>query len=597
MELKEKKETDSQKKLPIDISLLQKRYMAIYHSLLNRALKNDDFEVVDPKIISKAFWEAAEKIIADPKPMLAAQTQFWSDWLELWQRSCMRSMGKEANPIILPDKTDRRFKDEDWQKLVPYDFLKQSYLLAARAIEETMGNIADLSPKTRHKVDFYTRQTLDALAPSNFVLTNPVVMRTTSKQGGDNLLKGLNNLLNDLDQGKGKLAISMTDKESFKIGENIATTPGQVVYQNDLIQLIQYTPTTEKVSVTPLLIVPPWINKFYILDLREKNSYIKYCVDSGHTVFAISWVNPGSNLAHKGFEDYMAEGPLTALDVIQSITGSPQVNVVGYCIGGTLTACSLAWLSAQGQAGRIGCATFLVTLVDFSEAGDILVFIDEEQLENLDRHMKKCGYLAGNYMGEVFSMLRANDLIWSFIINNYLLGREPFPFDLLYWNNDSTGMPSMMHSFYLRNMYHENRLIQPDGITLKGVPIDLRKIETPCYLLSTLEDHIAPWKATYAATQLYSGPVNFVLSASGHIAGVINPPAAHKYCYWTNDIPEQQAETWLEGATRTEGSWWPHWQNWLTDQAGPLVQARQQAGSDLYPVLEAAPGEFVRRMG
>jgi len=579
--------------LPVDLALLQKRYSRICSELMNRSLSGNDFKVADPEVISKAFFEAAARIMADPTSLFEAQAQFWTDWMELWQRTAQRMMGESAAPVIAPPREDRRFKDEDWNNLVPFDFLKQSYLLASRAIERTMGGIDDLPPETRRKVDFYTRQMLDALSPTNFALTNPVVVRETGHQGGENLLKGLENLLADLERGKGKLRVTMTDEHAFEVGRNVATTPGQVVFQNDLMQLIQYTPSTETVAKTPLLIIPPWINKFYILDLRDKNSFIKYCVDQGHTTFVISWVNPDKDLAHKSFEDYMAEGPLAALDAIEAITGETQTNVIGYCLGGTLLACTLAWLTAKRKAKRIASATFFTALTDFSEAGDLLVFIDDEQLEKLDQHLQNKGYLAGSYMGEVFSMLRSNDLIWSFVVNNYLLGREPFPFDLLYWNSDSTGMPAMMHSFYLRNMYRENKLVEPGGITLKDVPIDLRKVKTPCYLLSTREDHIAPWKATYAATQLYAGSVKFVLAASGHIAGVVNPPAANKYCYWTNaDLPPSP-DAWLETAETHEGSWWTDWQAFVSGFSGGQVPARQPGSAD-YPALEPAPGRYVK---
>lgn len=583
------------KPLPVDISVLQKRYTRICSELMNRQFSgSDDFQVADPQVIAKAFFEAAGRIMADPTPLFEAQAQFWTDWMELWQRTARRTLGGQAIPVIAPPRDDRRFKDDDWNHLIPFDFLKQSYLLAARAIERTMGGISDLPPDTRRKVDFYTRQMIDALSPTNFALTNPVVVRETGQQGGENLLKGLEHLLADLERGKGKLRVTMTDEHAFKIGHNVATTPGQVVYQNDLMQLIQYTPTTSMVAKTPLLIIPPWINKYYILDLRDKNSFIRYCVDQGHTTFIISWVNPDQELAGKNFEDYMIEGPLAALDVIEEVTGETRTNVIGYCLGGTLLAATLAWLAAKRKARRVASATFFTALTDFAEAGDLLVFIDDDQLDNLDRHLQKKGYLAGSYMGEVFSMLRANDLIWSFVVNNYLRGREPFPFDLLYWNSDGTGMPAMMHSFYLRNMYRDNKFIEPGGVTLNGVPIDLRKIKTPCYLLSTREDHIAPWKATYAATQVYKGAVRFVLSASGHIAGVVNPPAANKYCYWTNSDLPADPETWLAGADVHPGSWWPDWQAWIGDFAGGDPVPARPPGSRKHQPIEPAPGKYVK---
>jgi polyhydroxyalkanoate synthase len=382
----------------------------------------------------------------------------------------------------------------------------------------------------------------------------------------------------------------MTDMAAFKIGENIAVTPGKVVYQNDLMQLIQYAPSTETVKRRPLLIIPPWINKFYILDLRPKNSFIKWAVDQGHTVFVVSWVNPDERLAQKSFTDYMFEGPLAAFDAMEKATGEREVNVIGYCLGGTLLASTLAYMTAKGD-DRVKSATYFVTMVDFAEAGELSVFIDEEQLAALEERMRTTGYLEGRDMATTFNMLRANDLIWSFVVNNYLLGKDPFPFDLLYWNSDSTRMPAAMHSFYLRNMYQENRLAQPGGITLDGVPIDLTKVKVPSFLLSTREDHIAPWKSTYAAMHLYRGPVKFTLSASGHIAGVVNPPGS-KYGHWENSRKPKSPEKWLETATLVNDSWWPSWEKWIAKYAGGQVPARQPGDGKLKPI-EDAPGSYV----
>jgi len=388
----------------------------------------------------------------------------------------------------------------------------------------------------------------------------------------------------------------MTDETAFTLGQNIAVSPGKVVYQNDLMQLIQYAPSTEKVFKRPLLIVPPWINKFYILDLQPKNSFIKWAVDQGHTVFVVSWVNPDESLADKAFEDYMLEGPLAAMDAIRDATGEDRVNIIGYCIGGTLTASTLAYMAAQPEgapytADRVASATFFTTMTDFSEPGELGVFIDEEQLDLLEEHMAEKGYLEGSYMSQVFNMMRDNDLIWSFVVNNYLLGREPMAFDLLYWNSDNTRMPAMMHGMYLRKMYLENRLVQPGGITLAGTPINLTKINTPVYMLSTHDDHIAPWKSTYAATQLYSGPVRFVLSASGHIAGVVNPPAANKYCHWIHAKTPKDPDAWFNAATRHEGSWWPDWQKWIAKKSGAKVAARTPGDGKL-KAIEDAPGSY-----
>jgi polyhydroxyalkanoate synthase len=448
-----------------------------------------------------------------------------------------------------------------------------------------------LPPKTAQKIDFYARQFVNALSPSNFVLTNPEVLRKTRESGGENLIKGLNNLLSDLENGRGNLRIKMTDTDAFKVGENIAVSPGQVIFQNDLIQLIQYTPTTEKVFTRPLVIFPPWINKFYILDLRPKNSLVRYLVNQGHTVFMVSWVNPDEHLAEKDFDDYMVDGVFAALDAIKQATGEAEVNAIGYCIGGTLLASSLGYMAAKGDE-RIKTATFLVTLTDFTDSGELGVFIDEEQIAALEEKMHRKGYLEGNDMATSFNMLRANDLIWNFVVNNYLLGNEPFPFDLLYWNSDATRMPPKMHSFYLRNMYQKNLLAQPCGIAMKNVDIDLSKITLPKYFLSCREDHIAPWKSTYKGAKNFGGDTRFVLAASGHIAGIVNPPEGGKYNHFVNKALPDTADEWFAGATEVAGSWWPDWQRWVTSFDKTQTSARTP-GSGKLKVLEPAPGTYV----
>ena len=546
----------------------------------------------DPLNIGNAFLEMTAKLMTDPAKLVEANFNLWQDYMALWQNTALRFMGEHSEPVAKPDAADRRFKDEMWEENEIFDFIKQSYLLSARYLHGVVHGVEGLDDHTAQKVDFYTRQFVDAMAPSNFVLTNPEVLRATVESGGENLVKGLNNLLDDLERGHGKLSIKMTDYDAFKVGENIAVTPGKVVFQNDLMQLVQYTPTTDKVLKAPLLVVPPWINKFYILDLRAKNSFIKWAVDQGHTVFVISWVNPDEALAAKGFADYMLEGPLAALDAIEQATGERQANIVGYCLGGTLTVCTLAYMAAKGD-DRILSATLFTTMTDFKEPGELGVFIDEEQLTNIEGMMSQNGYLDGRDMAMTFNMLRANDLIWSFVVNNYLLGKDPFPFDLLYWNSDSTRMPAAMHSFYLRKMYQENQLVVPGGISLNGVAIDLSKIKTPIYMLSTREDHIAPWKSTFSLTQNTSGPVKFVLAASGHIAGVVNPPAANKYCYWTNPKKVKNPDTWLSGAKQEDGSWWTDWHAWAAKFAGPQVEARKP-GEGKLKALEDAPGAYVK---
>jgi len=547
--------------------------------------------MANPMAIGAAFFEMTARMMSDPARLMQAQMALWNDYLRLWQHTTQRMLGGQAAPLVEPGPEDRRFRDQAWSDNALFDFIKQSYLLTARWVQSAVKDVEGLDERTARKVDFYTRQFVDALAPSNFVLTNPEVLRATIESRGENLLNGLKNLLDDLERGKGRLHISMTDMAAFKIGENVAATPGKVVYQNELIQLIQYAPTTETVKRRPLLIIPPWINKFYILDLRPRNSFIRWAVGQGHTVFVMSWVNPDERLAAKTFEDYMREGPLAALAAIEQATGERTANVIGYCLGGTLLAATLAYMAAK-RDNRIKSATYLVTMVDFQEAGELSVFIDEEQLQALEQRMSKKGYLEARDMHTTFNMLRANDLIWSFVVNNYLLGKQPFPFDLLYWNADSTRMPAAMHSFYLRKMYQENLLVKPGGITLAGVPLDLRRIKTPSFLLSTREDHIAPWRSAYAATQLYAGPVKFVLSASGHIAGVVSPPGG-KYGHWQNDSNPPTPEEWLTGATQVQDSWWPVWERWVSQYAGGEVPARQPGDGKLKPI-EDAPGSYVK---
>ena len=548
--------------------------------------------VADELGIGKAFMELAAKMLANPYRLAEAQMNLWWDYMMLWQTSTAKLLGGAAEPVAAPAKGDKRFRHEDWEEHFLFDYIKQSYLIAARWLHDAVANVEGLDDATKRKVDFFTRQYIDALAPSNFALTNPEVFRETISTGGQNLVKGLHNLLDDIERGDGRLKISMTDPKAFELGVNIATTPGKVVFQNDLLQLIQYEPTTAKVAKRPLLVIPPWINKYYILDLREKNSFVKWAVDEGLTVFVISWVNPDEKLAHKDFEDYLTEGTLAALAAVEKATGEKEVNVLGYCLGGTLLAATLAYMAAKKDR-RIVSGTFMTSLVDFTRAGELEVFIDEEQVASLERKMSERGYLEGSEMANTFNMLRSNDLIWSFVINNYLLGRDPFPFDLLHWNCDSTRMPATMHSFYLRNMYMKNLLRVPGAIELDGVPIDLSKVTMPTYFVSAIEDHIAPWKTTYEGPKLFSGKSRFVLSGSGHIAGMINPPSANKYGYWVNDKLPESAEAWLADAKQQDGSWWPHWRAWLEPNLGAQVPARA-VGKGRLKVIEAAPGTYAR---
>jgi polyhydroxyalkanoate synthase len=535
------------------------------------------------------FFKLMTKMMTNPAAVASAQIDLFYGSLNVWQKTAERMLMPRAQEANAPQ--DKRFKHPEWSENAIFGFVKDSYLVAAKSILTAIREVQGMDDATARKVDFYTRQFVDALSPSNFVATNPEVLAETLNSGGQNLLRGLENLLVDLERGNGRLSITMTDMKAFRLGENIATALGKIVYQNELMQLIQYGPSTQEVRRRPLLIVPPWINKFYVLDLQPKNSFIKWAVDQGHTVFVISWVNPDEKLAEKTFENYMIEGPLAALDVIESATGERSVNTIGYCLGGTLLASTAAYLAAKGD-GRIASATYFVTLVDFTDVGEMAVFIDEAQLASLERRMRERGYLEAQDMATAFNMLRANDLIWSFVVNNYLLGKEQMPFDLLFWNSDSTRMPAAMHSFYLRTMYQHNLLAKPGGINLADTPIDLSKISTPTFILSAREDHIAPWKSTYAATRFYSGPVKFVLSASGHIAGVISAPGS-KYGHWTNDNLPPRPDEWFAGATPHQGSWWPVWDEWVTRLDSDRVPAREPGGGKL-TIIENAPGSYVR---
>jgi polyhydroxyalkanoate synthase len=560
---------------------------------LQRAAAGGAAMPADELGLAKAFFDVSSRLFADPFKLAELQMKVWTDYVNLWQGAMMKMMGSQVAPVAEPPKGDRRFRHEAWENNFLFDFVKQSYLIAARHLHGAVAGVDGLDPKTAGKVDFYTRQYIDALAPTNFVMTNPEVLDETVKSGGANLVKGFANLLDDLERGDGQqVRIKMTDASAFRLGENVASTPGKVVYRTDLMQLIQYEPATKNVLARPLVIFPPWINKFYILDLRPKNSFIKWAVDQGHTVFVVSWVNPDRKLAHKNFEDYLTEGTIAALDAVEKATGSDRINAIGYCLGGTLLGASLAWLAAKKDR-RVASATFFVTMLDFEHPGELGVFIDETQVASLEKKMHSRGYLEGSEMATTFNMLRSNDLIWSFVVNNYLLGKQPFPFDLLYWNSDSTRMPATMHSFYLRNMYMKNLLRKPGGITLAGVPIDITKVDIPMYFLSTIEDHIAPWKSTYAGAKLFKGPVRFTLAGSGHIAGVINPPTDNKYCHWTGDRLPATPDEWFASAQQHSGSWWSDWHDWVSGLDAAKVPARVPGKGGL-GVIEDAPGSYVK---
>ena len=576
-----------------DLADIAKRSDRLFQLYIEKLKTDDGYQVIDPKTVAATFQELVQRVEVDPAPIVKEQIALWTDMATLWQRTASRILfNTPVEPVVEPAKQDNRFKNKSWDENPLFDYMKQSYLLLSRYFQSSVRNVKGIDPHTLHQAEFYTRQFVNALSPTNFAATNPDVINKTMETRCENLIAGLRNFIEDLERGGGRLRVKMADNEAFQFGKNIASTPGKVVFQNELIQLIQYEPSTPTVYRRPLLIVPPWINKFYILDLKPKNSFIKWCVDQGHSVFVISWVNPGAELASKAFSDYLLEGPLAAIDAIKRATGEPEVNVIGYCIGGTLTATALAYMAARNDR-RVASATLFTALLDFADVGDISVFIDDVQLKLADEHMNRLGYLEGHHMAEAFNLMRENDLIWFFIVNNYLLGRDPAAFDILYWNSDSTRMPATMQSFYLRNMYHRNVLKNPGGITLANVPIDLRKINVPIYFLSTREDHIAPWRSTYAGTQLVSGPVRFVLGASGHVAGVINPPAANKYGYWANESLQADPDAWLNSASFHQGSWWTDWAKWIAGHGGEKVSSYHPGDHEL-SAIEDAPGSYVR---
>ncbi|MCE1184833.1 PHA/PHB synthase family protein [Zoogloea sp.] len=590
-----KSELPDPKEIAKTFSEVAQRASKLLADHMQKQLQNGLTPPADELGIAQAFMDMMGKLMANPYRLAQAQMNLVWDYFSLWQHSMLRFSGMApAAPVAAPAKDDKRFKDEEWQEHFLFDFIKQSYLITARHIHDTVSHVDGLDEQSQKKVNFYTRQYIDALSPSNFALTNPEVFRETMKSQGQNLIKGLNNLLRDVEDGGGNLRVRMTDTTAFELGRNVATTPGKVVFQNEMMQLLQYTPTTPDVSKRPLMIVPPWINKFYILDLREKNSYIKWCVDQGHTVFVISWVNPDERQAERSFDSYVLDGTLAAVDAIVEQTGAKEINAAGYCLGGTLLATTLAYMAGKRDK-RIASGTFFTTMTDFSEPGELGVFIDEVQVSSLEKKMFERGYLEGSEMAGTFNMLRANDLIWSFVVNNYLMGKDPFPFDLLYWNSDSTRMPAKMHSFYLRNMYMQNLLKEPGGIEIGGVGIDLGKIKVPCYFISTIEDHIAPWKSTYMGARNFGGAVRFVLGGSGHIAGIVNPPAANKYGYWTNPAAKLPAtpDEFFASSVQHPGSWWTDWQAWLLGQDSEKVPARDPVQGKL-KVLEDAPGSYAK---
>jgi polyhydroxyalkanoate synthase subunit PhaC len=541
--------------------------------------------------LMKTLGHVGEYWLRDPQRALGLQLDLSRSYLDLWAATVKRMAGEEAEPVAVPSPKDKRFADPEWSSNQFFDFLKQAYLLTVKWADHLVAD-AELDTATQQKAQFYVRQIVNAMAPSNFVLTNPELLRETLASNGENLARGMHMLAEDIAAGHGELRIRQTDTRSFTVGRDLAVSPGKVIFQNDLIQLIQYAPSTETVLRRPVLIVPPWINKFYVLDLTPQKSFIKWCVDQGLTVFCISWVNPGAHLAKKTFQDYMFEGPLAALDVIGQVTGERKVHAIGYCVGGTLLAATLAYMAADRDQ-RITSATFFASQVDFTYSGDLKVFADEEQIAALERQMAERGYLDSSKMAKSFNLLRSNDLIWPYVINNYFKGKEPLPFDLLYWNADSTRMPAANHSFYLRNCYLENNLARGEMV-IAGERLELKSVKVPVYNLATREDHIAPAKSVLLGSKWFGGPVKFVLAGSGHIAGVINPPDRQKYQYWTGPKPTSaNLERWLAKATEHAGSWWPDWLAWIMAHDAAQVPARIVGAGRIEPI-EDAPGSYVK---
>src|SRR5680860_714586 len=527
---------------------------------------------------AKTLGEVARVWVSDPGKLAAAQGELFQSYADLWGRSFRRFFGEDVEPVAEPEPGDNRFKDPEWSDSQYFDFWKQAYLISSRWAEDVTRNTEGVDDKTRKKALFYLEQMLAALSPSNYPFTNPEVVRATLATNAENLVQGMTQFAHDLAQSSDGLRISQTDVGAFEVGRDLAISPGKVVFQNDLIQLIQYSPTTEEVYERPLIMAPPWINKYYILDLKPEKSFVKYAVDQGFTVFMISWVNPGANLAQKTFEDYMQEGILAAVEAVNRQLGVHHVNALGYCVGGTLLASTLAYMAAKGD-DRVASASFLAAQVDFSDAGDLLIFIDDTQLKSLEEMMAEQGYLDGSRMATVFNMLRPRDLIWPYVVNNYLLGKKPFPFDLLFWNADSTRLPAANHAFYLREFYHENRLSKGE-MMLGGVTLDLSKVKIPIYELFTKEDHIAPAASVFRGSKLFGGPVRLAMAGSGHIAGVVNPPARKKYQFWAGGSAPTLKD-WIAQATETPGSWWPDWGKWLAAYSGEKIPARDLSDGPL----------------
>lgn len=546
----------------------------------------------DPMNAMPAFAELQQTLMSNPAEVAERTLALWTQQMELWRRATMSMFGAEKpEPMAAPARGDKRFRADEWEQNQIFDYMKQSYLLTSKYLQDMSVEVGDLEDRDRKKVAFHTRQFIEALSPSNFAALNPDVINATIDQKGENLVRGLKMMAEDLERGKGKLLIRQTDMDAFEVGRNMALTPGKVVYQNNVMELIQYSPVTEKVHTTPLLICPPWINKFYILDLNPEKSLVKWLTEQGYTVFLISWINPSEKQRDETWDSYMRQGLFTAMDKVLEETGQKQLNLASYCIGGTLAATSLAYMNKTGDK-RVKSCTFFTALTDFVDAGELQVFVDQMTLEIVDQEMEK-GYLPAESMANAFNMLRSSDLIWGYVVNNYYLGKDPFPFDLLYWNSDSTAMPGKVHHFYLETFYNQNEFSTGD-LTLGGVRVSPADIKVPIYHVAAKEDHIAPAASVYVgARKAVNAQLRYVLAGSGHIAGVVNPPASGKYMHWINDdTGAETLEGWLKGAEENKGSWWPDWDKWLAKRSGKMIEAREP-GATLGAISDA-PGDYVK---
>jgi polyhydroxyalkanoate synthase len=528
------------------------------------------------------------RALAAPVALFEAHSMYWPQLATVWTRTLAGAMGAQTEPVIAPARGDRRFLAEDWQKNVWYSLLKQNYLLNARLLEDTVDAVV-VSEKDKRKLEFFTRQFIDSLSPANFAATNPEALKLAFESSGESLRDGFTNLLADLQRGN----ISITDETAYEVGHNVAASEGAVVFENNVFQLIQYAPLTDTVAKRPLLIVPPCINKFYILDLQPENSFVRFACEQGMTVFMVSWRNPDAETAHTTWDDYVEQGALTAIDVAQAITRADRINAVGWCVGGTILSSAAAIARARGD-DKVASMTLLTTMLDFEEPGELGVFIDEAGVAQRELTIGRGGLFSGKELGFTFQTLRANDLIWPYVIGNYLKGKTPPAFDLLYWNADSTNLPGPMYTWYLRNMYLENNLCKPGRLTMCGTPVDLGRIDTPTYVLATEEDHIVPWQSAYRTTQLVGGPTQFVLGASGHIAGVVNPASKNKRSFRVGGSSAGDPDAWLASAETRPGSWWTHWIEWLKPYAEESVKARTKLGSALHKTVEPAPGRYVK---